>query len=183
MRTAGPSPCGQCLAEPPPQDAAQAPLLYSFPVDRLITRFKFEGDLFVGTALGQLLAEHLTRHSSAQQHPDRILPMPLHPHRLRQRSFNQAGVLARQLARALAIPVVYKGLRRTRATPAQTGLGAAERRRSLKGAFAASASVAGRHLALVDDVMTTGATARSAAAALKAGGAERVELWCLARRP
>lgn len=114
-----------------------------------------------------------------------LVPVPLHPVRLRSRGFNQALLLARPLGRALGLPVAPRALRRIRRTQAQPGLGAAERRVNLAGAFVVChpATVSGRHVVLVDDVLTTGATANACAGALRAAGASRVDVYTAGRAP
>jgi ComF family protein len=112
--------------------------------------------------------------------PDAIVPVPLSRARFAERGFNQAGEIARHAARHLGLPLRARLLRRTRDAPAQSGLGAVERRSNLQGAFAVSGSPPPR-IALVDDVLTTGSTAAEAARVLKAAGAARVEIWVAAR--
>ena len=131
--------------------------------------------------LGELLADALE--AAQVPRPEMLVPVPLHPHRLRTRGYNQALELARPVARRLALPLQVRAARRQRDTAAQSGLGAVARRRNVRGAFAVDAAVAGRRVALVDDVVTTGHTVRELARAVVAAGAERVEVWCLARAP
>lgn len=170
-------PCGQCLRRPPPLQAVRAAFVYAAPVDRLARRFKFHGDL----AAGRALAATMARAAGDWPRPQALVPMPLHRSRLRARGYDQALELARPLARALALPCL-PGLRRVRATEAQSGLDAARRRRNLHGAFAAAAPLPA-HVALVDDVMTTGATVHAAARALRRAGVARVDAWVCARVP
>lgn len=116
--------------------------------------------------------------------PALLIPVPLHRTRLRERGYNQALVLARPLAQALGIPLRHDLLERTKATPPQTGLNAKARRRNLGGAFAIAPSIAlPAHVALFDDVMTTGATLREATRVLLKAGVARVDVWALARAP
>jgi ComF family protein len=171
--------CGQCLRRPPAFDAATAAFAYGFPVDRLLQRFKFAGDL----AMGRWLAHALLDATRAQAAPRLIVPAPLSRSRLRERGFNQAGEIARVLARGLDIPMAVAGLSRVREDPPQTSLDARARRRNLRGAFHCELALDGWHVALVDDVMTTGATAHEAARALRAAGAARVSAWVVARTP
>jgi len=134
----------------------------------------------VADALGALLAEHYPFGPEAL-----LVPVPLHPKRLRARGFNQALLLARALGRRRGLPVAPRVLVRTRATLAQAGLSAAARRRNLRAAFAvrSPARVARRLVVLVDDVLTTGATADACARALLNGGAARVEVYTVGRAP
>ncbi|HEY6940907.1 ComF family protein [Dokdonella sp.] len=174
--------CGACLARAPPFDLAWVPLRYGHPLDLLEARFKFHGDLAAGRVLAECLVECATRGRPAL--PALLVPIPLHTARLRERGYNQALELARPLARALDVPLRHDLLVRPRATPAQTGLDAKMRRRNLRGAFAVAPGFAWPgHVALFDDVMTTGATLREAARTLKRAGVARVDAWALARAP
>ena len=112
--------------------------------------------------------------------PARLVPVPLHRNRLRRRGYNQAVELARPLGRALGLPVAPRLCRRQRPTPAQAELTGSDRRRNVRGAFAVAAPVP-RHVAIVDDVVTTGSTVGELARVLRRAGAERVEVWAVAR--
>lgn len=174
--------CGNCLRHAPPFTAAWVPLRYAHPLDLLEARFKFHGDLAAGRVLGALLVAAASAQAPLQ--PELIVPIPLHRARLRQRGYNQALELARPLARELGVEVAGDLLRRVRATPAQTGLDAAARRRNLRDAFAlAPAARLPAHVVVFDDVMTTGATLREAARCLRRAGVARVDVWALARAP
>ncbi|WP_439887279.1 ComF family protein [Pseudomonas sp. MBLB4123] len=178
--------CGACQRRPPSFDRVTAPWRYAFPVDSLITRFKHQAQWPLGRLLGELLSHHL-RHAFAEglPRPDLLLPVPLANARQRRRGFNQAQLLAQWLSEELRLPRQGHWLQRIGDTPAQQQLNAAARRRNLRHAFALAAEsrVAGLHLALVDDVLTTGATAESLARLLKKAGAARVDVYCLARTP
>jgi len=172
--------CGGCQRKPPPWDAAWAPFRYGWPLDRLEARYKFGRDL----AAGRTLAELWRRLPPPATRPGLILPVPLHRARLRQRGYNQALELARPLGRVLDVPVQHDRLLRLRATAAQTELDAAARRRNVRGAFVLREGAAlPAHVALLDDVMTTGATLAECARVLRRAGVERVEVWALARAP
>jgi ComF family protein len=171
--------CGQCLRSPPPLQAVHAACLYDFPVDRLLPRFKFHRDLAAGRLLAQLMAEAF----NPLQRPQAVIALPLHRSRLRTRGYDQALELARPLARALQLPLLEGALRRTRATAPQSELSAMARRRNLRGAFDCDGAPPPAHVALVDDVMTTGATLHAAAKALRRAGVERVDGWVCARVP
>jgi len=178
--------CGACQKQPPAFARVEAPWRYAFPVDTLIARFKHQARWPLGRLLGELLERHL-QHAFAEglARPDCLLPVPLAGRRLRRRGFNQAAMLARWLGEPLQLAVDEELLHRPQDTPAQQQLDAAARRRNLRGAFALAdpAAVAGRHVALVDDVLTTGATAEALARLLRAAGATRVDVYCLARTP
>jgi len=113
--------------------------------------------------------------------PEIIIPVPLHRTRLRERGFNQALEIARPIARSLSIPVDYKSCERVRKTSAQSLLPAAERRKNIKGAFRVTRPIAARHVAILDDVMTTGHTVQELAATLRKAGVERIDVWVVAR--
>lgn len=168
--------CGHCRQHPPVWSGAIVPLAWSFPVDALIGRFKYGGALHYGALLGRLLGERCRG-----RRPDGIVPVPLHHARLAERGFNQATELARQVSRRVGVPVLHDACRRTAATPPQAGLAAHERHRNLRGAFAASPGVAGRQLAVVDDVLTTGSTVEALTLELLRAGAAGVEVWAVAR--
>lgn len=173
--------CPDCLAAPPPVSRTVAPFVFAPPIAQLIHRLKYNRELADVRWLAAALAEHRQRLDAPL--PEQLLPVPLHRRRLWQRGYNQAQVLATALGRRLHVPVRGGWLKRLRATPQQVGQSAEERRRSVKGAFAVSGAVEGRHVALVDDVMTTGATLYELARALRAAGAAEVECWVLARTP
>lgn len=170
--------CGPCLRRPPAFERTVSPLLFEYPVRELIRQFKFRRNLAAGRALTRLLHRQLL----ACDRPDCLLPVPLHGFRLFRRGFNQAFDIARYIGVKLEIPVLAEGLRRIRPTRAQSGLDADERRRNLRGAFAwHGQTLAGKHVALVDDVMTTGTTVRECTRVLGKAGAGRVDIWVLAR--
>ena len=171
-----------------PLAASFSPWRYDYPVDRLVRALKFHGDRSVARTFGRLLARQRAAQGGALPGcvlPERVVPVPLHPRRLRERGYNQADEIARYVAAELGLRRMARALERIRDTPAQSRLRAAPRRRNLTGAFLAHpravAALAGRRIALIDDVVTTGSTARAAAAALLAAGAAQVELWTLAR--
>lgn len=170
--------CGECIKSPPSWDEARSPLAYGFPVDKLVQRFKFEGDLATGRLLGELLTDYL---AAGPERPDCIVPVPLHPSRLKERGFNQAVELARPISRRLKVKVRLNLCRRVRATEVQSKLDAGERRKNLKDAFAVERSVQGLHLALLDDVVTTGTTMEELGAALRDAGARRITVWSVCR--
>ena len=171
-----PGRCGACLAQPFAFDDAIAPFEYAFPLDRLVLRFKFAGDLAVGRWLASRLAQRV-----GGERPHLVVAPPLARARLRERGFNQALEIARVVARRVGARCPVAGLVKIGATSPQAGLSRGERRANLRGAFRCDLDLAGRHVAVVDDVMTTGATMDAIAAVLKSRGAARVSAWSVAR--
>ncbi|HSC46950.1 MAG TPA: ComF family protein [Gammaproteobacteria bacterium] len=171
--------CGNCLKSPPAWDEAKSPLAYAYPLDKLVQRFKFDGDLATGRLLGELLAEYLA--AGGGEKPDCIVPVPLHVARLKERGFNQAVELAQPVSKRLKVPVRLDVCERVRATEIQSKLDATERKKNLKDAFAVKRSVDGRHVAILDDVVTTGTTVEMLAKLLKESGAARISVWSLMR--
>lgn len=178
--------CGECLREPPPFDRAVCAVDYVFPWDHLIREFKFRGQVELADALARRLAAavQVGRDGSAVEW---VLPVPMSDQRLRERGYDQAWELARRVATGLRLPARADALVRTLDTVHQTALGRAARQRNLRAAFFVPgpqrAGLQGARVALVDDVMTTGATLREAAAALRRAGVAAVEVWVLARTP
>ena len=178
--------CGNCLKHPPAFEYVHAPWTYDFPVDSLILRFKHNSRWPFGRLLAELLGKSLLdAYQHSRPRPDILLPVPLSTARQRQRGYNQSGMLGKWLNERLDIPCQAHWLLRTLDTPAQQGLNAKTRKRNLLNAFALApdAQVRGLHVALVDDVVTTGATAQSLAVMLLKAGAKRVDVYCLARTP
>ncbi len=175
-----PDTCGECLVHPPAVASTTAVFVYGFPLDRLVPRLKFHRDLAAGRLLAELMAEPL----AAAPRPDAVVPLPLHASRLRLRGYDQALELARPLARRLGLPLIHDRLVRHRATAPQSELDAATRRRNVARAFrVAAGSALPAHVALLDDVMTTGATLHAASQALLRAGVMRVDAWVCARAP
>jgi ComF family protein len=171
--------CGDCLADPPKFDVTESAFSYAFPLDKLMQSFKFNANL----ALLDLFVDHfvaaLVRNNVAR--PDVIIPMPLAKKRLATRGFNQSALLAREIGKKLQIKVESHGLLRVRETPPQAGLNRTARLENMKGAFDCAQNLVGQRIALVDDVMTTGATMSDAARALKKQGATKIDAWAIAR--
>jgi len=166
--------CGRCLAEPPHYDATVAALAYAFPADVLIHALKFRGEL----ALAPLFAGILSQTISRSERIDLVVPVPLSAQRLRGRGYNQSAEIARRLAQRAPLELFL--CERSRDTAAQTDLPWSERQRNVRGAFRCARSISGT-VAVVDDVMTTGATLNEIALVLKRAGAGRVVNWVVAR--
>lgn len=173
--------CGQCLTDPPPYDIAHALFPYQPPVPRLIAGLKFEEQFTYAVFFSHMLGQAVrTLWYQEKPLPDLILPVPLHVSRLRERGYNQAAEIAKPAAKLLKIPIDH-GVTRTKPTQPQSTLPASERGRNLARAFHTTSSYAGLHVAIVDDVMTTGHTVTAVAELLKQHGAKRVDVWCCAR--
>ena len=174
--------CGDCQSGRTPKgfDQIMAPLLYDFPVDRLILALKFQHELAPGRLLGSLCAHALA--TEGIERPQGLVPVPLHPARWRQRGFNQAVELARPLSRQLGVPILTRGLKRQRSARPQSELPLDQRRRNVHGLFRVSGPVP-NHVAIVDDVVTSASTVAELAQALKQAGASRVDVWAIARTP
>jgi ComF family protein len=154
----------------------QALFSYGFPIDRLVQRLKYQEHLALAPLLGSLLAQHLRNGL-----PDLWLPMPLHARRLQERGFNQAVEIARVLSAKTAVPMHAGWAARVRDTPPQAGLKRDARRKNMRGAFECHQQLAGLHVGIVDDVMTTGSTLDELAKTLKAAGAREVSCLVVAR--
>ncbi len=182
MPHGSPGHCGACLRRLPPWSAAVAALDYRPPADWLVQRFKFNRDFACGHALAEVLLEALRRRG--RPWPDAVVPVPLHRRRQLRRTYNQAELLARHAARGLSLTFICP-LQRARHTAAQAGLDKAARRRNTRGAFTLRGIepglLRGAQLALVDDVLTTGATLAECTRLLRRAGAASVEVWVAAR--
>ncbi len=179
--------CGRCQQQLPLFDSVFAPYLYAQPLTQLVTAFKFKRQPSAGQAMGLLLAEAvaIAVESGELSLPDCLVPVPLHPWRQIKRGFNQSALLADDVAKHLrqmemTVPVAGSMLQRIRRTRPQPGLSLVERRRNLKGAFSLKGNPP-RHVALIDDVMTSGNTANECARILKQAGCEVVQVWVAAR--
>ena len=160
--------CGACLSNPPAYDHVCAPFIYAFPADALIQALKYRGVLAIAPALGGAIARTL------DERPDVVIAMPLADARLRERGFNQAHEIARHVARITGIPLIPSACRKVRDTAPQAALPWNARAKNVRKAFVCDENFSGRHVAVVDDVMTTGATLNELARNLKQAGAVRV---------
>ena len=183
LPSVGSAVCGGCLTRRPPFAATLAPFAYAFPTDRLLQRIKYGGRIalaeWAGAALAAAVGVSLAGRTERER-PERIVALPLAAERQRERGFNQAREISVHVARGTGLPLAAP-LVRISAGPPQATLPWAERRRNVRGAFAVQSNVRGARIALVDDVMTTGATLAEAARTLINAGAERVECWVVAR--
>jgi ComF family protein len=171
----GGSTCGSCLARPPAFDRVTALFSYDYPVDAMIHAFKYGGELVYARVYGQALARVVSGDV------DMVIPMPLSAERLAHRGFNQARELAVHAAARWQTPVIATACRRIADTVPQAALPWKERARNVRRAFVCDADVRGKRVAVVDDVLTTGATLNELAKNLKRAGAAEVHGWVIAR--
>jgi ComF family protein len=170
--------CGHCQQQPPVYDRVISAFAYTTPVSQLVSKLKFRGQLHLARLFGELLAGQIGAGGTKVQ---AVLPVPLHPRRLRHRGFNQALEIARPIGHSLCLPIVCDAVTRQRDTPPQSAQPAGERARNIRGAFTLNKSVAYARVAIVDDVMTSGHTVSEIAKLLRHSGVEHIEVWCVAR--
>ncbi len=168
--------CGSCISSPPDFDATAAVFLYAYPIDTMMQRYKYGCMLNLSQTFGQLLSDKILLESV-----DLVIPMPMHPARIKERGFNQAHEIAKVLTKNHAEKLDYKSVIRQKLTPPQASLPLKERVKNIKGAFKANGDFSGKRIAIIDDVMTTGASLNELAKTLKKAGASHVECWVIAR--
>jgi ComF family protein len=174
--------CGQCLQHTPPFDRTHALFLYQPPITKLILDLKFQQALIHARLLGELLAEKILHDwYQTKSLPSAIIPVPLHRERLKERGFNQALEIARPIAKALHLPMLVHGFIRKKHTIAQAKLPANQRRQNIRGAFVIEHDLKDQHVAVLDDVITTGNTIHEFCQMLKKQGARKIDVWCCAR--
>lgn len=171
--------CGRCLKKPPHFTATQALFSYTFPIDAVLQAYKYKHRL----PLAQFFARLFFKHIQQSTDIDTIIPMPLHPARLHTRGFNQALEIARILSNSLAINLDYKSCQRVKNNPPQASLALKDRVNNMQGAFQCNTDLSGKTVAIVDDVMTTGASMNALAKTIKKAGAKQVICWVMARTP
>lgn len=175
--------CGACLKKPFPFYKTCIPFSYTGAIRSLITGLKFQQRLLYATILGNLLAKQIRLSYQKEYFPHLIIPVPLHKKRLRQRGFNQVMEIARHINKTLNISIDYKSCLRIRNTLAQSELPANQRRTNVKNAFALQTqkNLLNQHIALLDDVITTGYTLTELSRILYDAGVKRIDVWCCAR--
>jgi len=177
--------CGNCLNATPSFDATNALFTYDYPLDRLLQHYKYQESLSLANTFAALWLEKQAANiaDSQDEKPeiDLIIPMPMHKNRLKQRGFNQALEIARLISKHTQIKLDYTSCQRTRLTPPQASLPLKERIKNIRGVFQCDKNLQGLNIALVDDVMTTGASLNELAKTLKQAGAAHVECWLIAR--
>lgn len=169
--------CGTCLHQPPEQDSSFSLFPYHDPIDRLIADFKYHDKLYLSDLFARLMRDKLPK----QVLPDLLIPIPLHSNRLRQRGYNQSLELAKALSRQLGIPNSHHHLIKLLDTKSQASIPFKARKKNIQDAFQVIQSDVPAHIALIDDVLTTGHTANAAAKPLRKAGATRIEVWTVAR--
>lgn len=167
--------CGHCLTKPPAFARTIAAFYYRFPIDQLIQSLKYRSQL----ALAPIFAKKLL--DCIDERPDLIIAMPLHPAKLKARGFNQASLIATPIANTLGIEMKNDACHRLRDTPSQTSLPWRERESNVRDAFDCTLDLSGKHIALVDDVLTSGASMNELAGAIQKGGAKKISVWVAAR--
>jgi ComF family protein len=176
--------CGSCLNSPPDFDVTKAVFLYAYPIDSMMLRYKYGNSLNLGNTFGEFLAEKINT-EDCLKNIDLIIPMPMHPQRLKERGFNQALEIAKVLTKNHKEKLDYKSTERQTLTLPQASLPLKERVKNIKGAFKVNTDkldmLQGKRIAIVDDVMTTGASLNELAKTLKKSGASQVECWVIAR--
>jgi len=173
--------CGRCCFKPPAFRQTISPFRYAPPIDAWITGLKFHEQLAFVPFLADCLWRHCVRHYQGQDWPQLIIPVPLHSARLRMRGFNQALLIAVELAKRSKIPLARTCVSKDRLTRPQTALSKVAREKNVRHAFTLKRALKETHVALIDDVLTTGATAREIAILLLKQGVKRVDVWCVAR--
>lgn len=174
--------CGLCIKNTPHYDATKALLTYAFPSSAILQHYKYSNALFLSQLFGDLFSQRLQKNSTVSD-IDLIVPMPLHAGRIKERGFNQSLEVAKVIAKQLDIPLDKTSCIRIKNTPPQASLPLKERLKNVRGAFEVNTdhSVKGKRIAIVDDVMTTGASLNELAKALKKAKAAHVECWVIAR--
>jgi ComF family protein len=175
LPTPGGELCGRCLKRAPQFDRAAAVFTYAFPLDKLIHALKYGEKLVLANSFADKLSARMT------VRPDCLIAMPLHPSRLCERGFNQSLELARRVANRLHVPLLPHACERVRATLPQSTLKWKERDKNVRRAFACTREVEGKHVAVIDDVMTSGASLNQVAIALRAAGAREISVCVVAR--
>ena len=172
--------CGRCLGAHAIIESSFVPYRYAYPLDRLIQRLKYGNALSVARVLGDLFADRRAE-LECQYAPELIVPVPLGRRRYRERGFNQAHELARAVSRRANIELRSDLIERIRDTPEQAALPRRQRRRNVRGAFRLTQPLKASHVAIFDDVVTTGSTVNELAKVLRRAGARRIEVWAIAR--
>lgn len=171
--------CGQCINHPPPFDRTFALFNYTSPISTMIAQLKFHNKLVIAKWFSHFFISYFEKNNIEM--PSLILPVPLHTKRLKERGFNQSLLIAKHISKYFGIPIDIKSCKRNKNTQAQATLSAKKRKDNLKNAFTLSKPTDCNHVAIVDDVMTTGQTISEISALLKSNGVNKVDVWVCAR--
>ncbi len=175
--------CGQCLANPGPQHRSVSCFEYHFPLPEIMYALKFRRELTYTRALSELCAERIRQLYQGDNLPELVIPVPLHPRREFERSFNQSELLLKPITKQLEVKIAPRMVRRLKYTEAQASLKNKDREKNVQGAFEWIDLPKQKHIALFDDVMTTGATLQAMTKGLKGSEVERIDFWSLCRTP
>ena len=176
--------CGRCLNNLSDIDRSIIPFLYRPPVDFMVRRLKFSSDTKFSRLAGELISHAVSSQAALENDlPDLLLPVPINSHRLMQRGFNQAALIADVVAERLSIQCSSGAVQRINQQLQQSGLSARDRETNIRRAFSVTGEVEGLHVAIIDDVYTTGATARAIARQLRRAKASKISVWAFARTP
>lgn len=174
--------CEICQKDQPIIDKFITLFDYDQTIARFIGKLKYKKKFYVGRSLGLLLRDCILEQAYVQDDlPELLIPVPLHKKRLIKRGFNQVVEILRPFSEKKLFPLAFNAIHRIKNTPAQTTLSSLKRKRNLKNAFALVGTIEAKHVVVVDDVVTTGATVLALASLLKAKGVARVDVWCIAR--
>lgn len=173
--------CWQCLKTPPTFDHAYAVYQYVPPISHMISHLKFNSHLVYAKLMGELLILAIKKWYLKRNLPKLLIPVPLHVQRLKIRGFNQALEIARPIAKSLALPIDWQSCKRIKPTLAQTTLNATYRKRNMNNAFFCEKPLEHQHVAIIDDVITTGSTIEAFSLVLKKSGIKTIDVWCFAR--
>ncbi len=171
--------CGKCIIHPPIQTKTISAFEYKQPVDQLITKYKFHYDFTAGHILIKTFIKSIKQNNSNL--PEAIIPVPLHRKKIKRRGFNQSIEIAKIIVKDLGIPILRSHVIRIKNTDPQSSLPSNKRTDNLKNAFELKKEIPYKHIAIIDDIYTTGSTITSVAKLLKKNGVENIEIWCLAR--
>ena len=174
--------CGACLISPPAYDRLITLFEYHYPINSFIIRLKFHQQLRYARLLGELFADTLQKYYQHRPLPECIIPVPLHADRLKERGFNQSTEIAKPIAKILGVPIVHHVAYRTKSTLSQSKLPKKIRKQNIQAAFLVRNQPPFQHIALLDDVTTTGQTLQELSKTLKAAGVITIDSWCIAKR-
>lgn len=173
-------PCGECLKQSLPYDRTLSGFHYEPPINDFITQLKYSAQFQLLPLLCDYLIDKIKQNYTNEPLPDGIIAVPLHPKKLAQRGFNQSHLIAKRMAQALNIKLISKGIQRIKHTQAQSGLNSMQRKTNVKNAFSVKVQLP-QHIAIVDDVVTTGMTVAELAKQARLQGTSQIDVWCLAR--